>query len=47
MNEPTTPSTPDTEYSPPYSPPQKSQHLRDTRAAAKEKLATLTLKEKA
>ncbi|KAJ3471778.1 hypothetical protein MRS44_001877 [Fusarium solani] len=32
MNESNTPSTPDTEYSPPCSPPQKSQHLRDTRA---------------
>ncbi|KAH7234070.1 hypothetical protein NW759_009083 [Fusarium solani] len=46
MNESNTPSTPDTEYSPPCSPPQKSQHLRDTRSAAKEKLATLSLKEK-
>ncbi|EEU48246.1 glycoside hydrolase family 3 [Fusarium vanettenii 77-13-4] len=31
MNESNTPSTPDTEYSPPCSPPQKSKHLRDTR----------------
>ncbi|KAI8691902.1 Beta-glucosidase [Fusarium sp. Ph1] len=46
MNESNTPSTPDTEYSPPCSPPQKNQHLRDTRSAAKEKLATLSLKEK-
>lgn len=46
MNESNTPSTPDTEYSPPCSPPQKSKHLRDTRSAAKEKLATLSLKEK-
>ncbi|KAI8719767.1 Beta-glucosidase [Fusarium sp. LHS14.1] len=46
MNDTNTPSTPDTEYSPPCSPPQKSKHLRDTRSAAKEKLATLSLKEK-
>ncbi|KAJ4309781.1 hypothetical protein N0V84_011321 [Fusarium piperis] len=46
MNESNAPSTPDTEYSPPCSPPQKSQHLRDTRSAARAKLATLSLKEK-
>ncbi|KAF6521786.1 hypothetical protein HZS61_013314 [Fusarium oxysporum f. sp. conglutinans] len=43
MNDSNTPSTPDTEYSPPCSPQQKIQHLRDTRSAAREKLARLTL----
>ncbi|EXL71667.1 hypothetical protein FOPG_12630 [Fusarium oxysporum f. sp. conglutinans race 2 54008] len=46
MNDSNTPSTPDTEYSPPCSPQQKIQHLRDTRSAAREKLARLTLVEK-
>ncbi|KAJ4011933.1 hypothetical protein NW752_004328 [Fusarium irregulare] len=46
MNESNTPSTPDTEFSSPCSPPQKIQYLRDTRSAAKEKLALLTLEEK-
>ncbi|RBR12805.1 uncharacterized protein FIESC28_08507 [Fusarium coffeatum] len=46
MNESNTPSTPDTEFSSPCSPPQKIQYLRDTRSAAKEKLAQLTLEEK-
>ncbi|RFN43568.1 hypothetical protein FIE12Z_12200 [Fusarium flagelliforme] len=46
MNESNTPSTPDTEFSAPCSPPQKIQYLRDTRSAAKEKLAQLTLEEK-
>ncbi|KAG5755294.1 hypothetical protein H9Q69_008061 [Fusarium xylarioides] len=43
MNDSNTPSTPDTEYSAPCSPQQKIQHLRDTRSAAREKLARLTL----
>ncbi|KAK6698031.1 hypothetical protein SNK03_010814 [Fusarium graminearum] len=46
MDESNTPSTPDTEFSPPCSPPQKIQYLRDTRSAAKEKLSLLTLEEK-
>ncbi|CEI68241.1 Beta-glucosidase B [Fusarium venenatum] len=46
MNESNTPSTPDTEFSAPCSPPQKIQYLRDTRSAAKEKLSQLTLEEK-
>ncbi|KAH7182471.1 glycoside hydrolase superfamily [Fusarium flagelliforme] len=46
MTESNTPSTPDTEFSAPCSPPQKIQYLRDTRSAAKEKLAQLTLEEK-
>ncbi|KAF5682305.1 beta-glucosidase [Fusarium denticulatum] len=41
MNDSNTPSTPDTEYSPPCSPQQKIQHLRDTRSAAREKLVSL------
>lgn len=47
MDDSNTPSTPDTELSPPCSPQQKIQHLRDTRSAAKEKLTQLTLEEKA
>ncbi|WZH41988.1 hypothetical protein QYS62_002956 [Fusarium acuminatum] len=47
MGDSNTPSTPDTEFSPPCSPQQKIQHLRDTRSAAKEKLTQLTLEEKA
>ncbi|KAF4985515.1 hypothetical protein FDECE_16508 [Fusarium decemcellulare] len=47
MNDSNAPSTPDTEFSPPCSPPQRSKLLRDTRSAAKEKLAKLSLKEKA
>ncbi|KAG5809954.1 hypothetical protein H9Q74_007272 [Fusarium xylarioides] len=43
MNDSNTPSTPNTEYSAPCSPQQKIQHLRDTRSAAREKLARLTL----
>lgn len=39
-------STPNTEFSPPSSPHQKSQLLRDTRLAAAKKLGTLTLEEK-
>lgn len=39
-------STPNTEFSPPSSPQQKSQLLRDTRLAARKKLETLTLEEK-
>lgn len=39
-------STPNTEFSPPSSPQQKSQLLRDTRLAARKKLDTLTLEEK-
>lgn len=40
-------STPNTEFSPPYSPQQKVQRiLKDTRAAARKKLAQLTLEEK-
>jgi beta-glucosidase len=46
MNESNAPSTPDTEFSPPCSPPQKIQYLQDTRSAAKEKLSQLTLEEK-
>ncbi|KPM33950.1 Beta-glucosidase B [Neonectria ditissima] len=46
MNDSNTPSTPDTEYSPPSSPQQKNQLLKNTRLAAKEKLAKLSLKEK-
>jgi beta-glucosidase len=46
MNESNAPSTPDTEFSAPCSPPQKIQYLRDTRSAAKEKLSQLTLEEK-
>lgn len=40
-------STPNTVFSPPYSPPQKVQQLlRDTRVAARKKLDQLTLEEK-
>ncbi|KAH8173841.1 PA14 domain-containing protein [Sarocladium implicatum] len=39
-------STPNTEFSPPSSPQQKSQLLIDTRLAARKKLQTLTLEEK-
>ena len=40
-------STPNTEFSPPYSPQQKSQTLlKDTRLSARKKLAQLTLQEK-
>lgn len=39
-------STPNTEFSPPSSPPQKSQILKDTRISARKKLAQLTLQEK-
>ncbi|KAH6991218.1 glycoside hydrolase superfamily [Ilyonectria sp. MPI-CAGE-AT-0026] len=46
MNDSNTPSTPDTEYSPPCSPQQKSKLLKNTRLAAREKLANLSLKEK-
>ncbi|KAH7001190.1 glycoside hydrolase superfamily [Ilyonectria destructans] len=46
MNDSNTPSTPDTEYSPPCSPQQKNKLLKNTRLAAREKLANLSLKEK-
>lgn len=39
-------STPNTEFSPPYSPQQKAQILKDTRISARKKLAQLTLQEK-
>ncbi|CAM1504572.1 Fc.00g021630.m01.CDS01 [Cosmosporella sp. VM-42] len=46
MSNSNSPSTPDTEFSPPYSPPQKVRQLRDARLAARGKLAKLSLKEK-
>ncbi|KAI5459184.1 glycoside hydrolase superfamily [Mariannaea sp. PMI_226] len=46
MNDPNTPTTPDTEFSPPSSPQQKSEGFKDTRSAARQKLAELNLKEK-
>ncbi|KAH6884546.1 glycoside hydrolase superfamily [Thelonectria olida] len=46
MDDTNLPTTPDTEYSPPCSPTQKNQLLKDTRSAARQKLAGLSLKEK-
>ncbi|KAH7156655.1 glycoside hydrolase superfamily [Dactylonectria macrodidyma] len=46
MNDSNTPSTPDTEYSPPCSPQQTTKLLKTTRLAAKDKLAKLSLTEK-
>lgn len=39
-------STPNTVFSPPSSPQQKSQVLKDARLSARKKLALLTLEEK-
>lgn len=39
-------ATPDTEYSPPDSPFPKQRLLQDSRSAARQKLASLTLEEK-
>ena len=39
-------ATPDTEYSPPDSPFPKQNPIHDSRSAAREKLASLTVEEK-
>lgn len=46
MDDLNAPTTPDTEYSAPCSPKQMDQLLKDTRSAARQKLAGLSLKDK-